>query len=119
MTVRRYRHVQPWMLSALAVVLCALIAGLPTSQTQGFAAFNPSKALVLASAYHGDINVVSRLEGSTGGEHLDRADLLAEHGNAAPTSEPSVTGPRWAEQAIGLDVADVPRARAPPHEEVT
>jgi hypothetical protein len=119
MTVRRNRHVQPRVLAGLAVVLCALLAGSPTSQTQGFAASSPSKALVLASAYYGDTSVVSRLEGSAGGDHLVRVDLLAEVGIPAPTSKPWATVPRRAEPAIGLDVADAPRARAPPTDEMT
>jgi hypothetical protein len=119
MPVRRNRHVQLRLLPALAIVLCALLTGTPAAQTQKLDASSPSKALVLASAYYADISVVSRLEGCADSAHLARVDLLTEAGNPSPTSKPRATVPRRAERAIGLDVADVPRARAPPNEEMT
>jgi hypothetical protein len=119
MPVRRNRHVQLRLLPALAIVLCALLAGTPAAQAQELDASSASKALVLASAYYGDISVVSRLQGSAGGDQLARVDLLTEAGNPSPTSKPWTTVPWRAALAIGLDVADVPRARAPPNEEMT
>jgi hypothetical protein len=119
MPVRRDRHVQLRLLPALAIVLCALLARTPAAQAQELAASSPSKALVLASAYYGDISVLSRLEGSAGGDQVARVDLLTDAGNPSPPSKPWATVPWRAELAIGLHVADVPRARAPPHEEMT
>jgi hypothetical protein len=119
MTVRRNRHVQLRLLPALAIVLCALLAATPAAQTQELAASSPSKALVLASAYYGDLSVVSRLDGSAGGDYLARPDLLAEANTASPPAKPWGTMPPRAERATGLDAAEAPRARAPPREEMT
>jgi hypothetical protein len=119
MPVRRNRHVQLRLLPALAIALCALLAGTPAAQAQELDGSSPSKALVLASAYYGDISVVSRLEGSAGGDQLARVDLLADAGNPSPTSKPRAAVSWRAELAIGLDVADAARARAPPNEEMT
>jgi hypothetical protein len=119
MPVRRNRHVQLRLLPALAIALCALLAGTPAAQAQELDGSSPSKALVLASAYYGDISVVSRLEGSAGGDQLARVDLLTEARNPSTTSKPWANMPPRAERATGLDAADVPRARAPPNEEMT
>jgi hypothetical protein len=114
MTVRRNRPAQPPMLIALAVVLCALLAGPPIAPTSGPAASGRSEALVLASPLYGDLGVVSRLAGSTGGDHFLRVDQLAVGDNPAPPSVPWATRPQRAERAVGQDVAEAPRARAPP-----
>ncbi len=119
MTVRRNRHAQPRILAVLAVVLFALLAGSPAAQTRGSTASGPSTAVVLTNAFHGDIGVVSRLDASTGGDLLARVDLLAQADNPMPPSKSWSGAPRPDEQAIGRDLADVPRARAPPSEEMT
>jgi hypothetical protein len=114
MTVRRNHPAQPRMLVALAVVLCALLAGPPTAPTPGPAASSRSEPLVLAGTIYRDLGMVSRLPGSAGGDHLVRVDQLAVGDKPAPPSVPWATRPPRAEQAAGQDVADAPRARAPP-----
>lgn len=120
MTVRRNRQAPPRMLVALAVLLCALLAGPPVSLTAALGASRPNQPLVLASAFYGDLGVVSRLDRSPGGDHLVRVDQLAVDDSGTPRpSEPCATRPGRAEPAAGQDVAEAPRARAPPSEELT
>lgn len=120
MTVRRNRHAPPRMLVALAVVLCALLAGPPVALTSTLGATRPNQPLVLASAFHGDLGVVSRLDRSAGGDQFVRVDQLAVDASRGPRpNAPWAARPERVEPALGQDVAEVPRARAPPSEELT